>query len=178
MRLMLLALCLGVFAEPSLACRMPRHFAARDMASQPVLIVGRVVQYRFVPNWRERRQHAASKWATLADRKMYLDPGHGFLFDTAQLTITVGHVLKGRAPHRVEIDWAGGNTGVFQTLDRRSRLIALGPGPDFWPTQGATRRSSASRLHLVDVICGGPMMADAFSPVALEVKRLVARKPS
>lgn len=164
---LLLIACLGLVAEPAWACRMTRHFTAREMVSQPVLIVGRVVRYRFIPNWHERRQQATSPGTSASDRKMYLYPEHGFLFDTAQMTVVADQVLRGRVPHRIEIDWAGGNTGVFQTLDSRSRLIAMAPGPDVWPTQGTTRRSSSSLLHLVDVMCGGPMIVDVAGPVAL-----------
>ena len=144
------------------------------MASQPVLIVGRAARYRFVPNWVERRQLANSRWISPAEREMYLDPKHGFLADTAKLTIVVDRVLKGRAPALINVDWAGGNTGVFQTLDKRSRLIAFSIGTDFLPAQGATRRASATSFHLVDVICSGPMLVDAASPMAVDVERLLA----
>ncbi|MBV9883674.1 MAG: hypothetical protein JO276_11750 [Sphingomonadaceae bacterium] len=180
-------------ATPARACMTEAPLDLHDIRYADVVVVGRITNYRIIPDLEIRRQNALARDPAIRREMANLiggeppepeddTPGR-FMSDYASFRVIVDEVLVGPAAATLEVTWDNSTFAEPESLPAGPFLIALRhAGSRLPPLRGPSAtilpNPDPNALAVLQAPCSRPFMFESGSREARTVRRILNRTQS
>ncbi len=169
-------------AAPAQACRMHVDTELEDVRFADVVVVGRIANYRIIPDEeirRQRREQLARPDLAPSLRAIF-ERQTSFLTDYARFDILVDDVLVGQAGRKLTVTWDNSTFGEPASMPSGPYLIALRrPSSNTPPLRGPSATIMPNRepgsLTVLQAPCASAFIFERGSDSASAIRRLLSK---
>jgi len=184
-RSIVLFLALAAAAGPVHACMSDAPLDLRDVRFADTVVVGRIANYRIVPDPVFRREHR--EWLAEYNKKypenqVEFDETERFMSDYARFDVLIDEVLLGEAGASIVVTWDNSTFEEPESMSPGPYLIALRrPGAAAPPLRGISATilpdPEPGALAVLQAPCSDAFIFEKTSDRADRLRKIIARGP-